>query len=89
MSGMARMIARSWTSRWVLPTAPISSPEYDATILTFAWLWATSIRIGSRARWVKKTVNEEVQGTNPTEASPAAAPTRFCSAIPIWKKRSG
>ena len=51
--------------------------------MTLAWLWATSIRMGSSARWVKKTVNDEVHGTNPTAASPAAAPTRFCSAMPI------
>ena len=63
MSGMARMIARSCTSRWVLPTAPMSRPEYDAAILTLAWLWATSIRIGSIARWVKKTVKDDVHGT--------------------------
>jgi hypothetical protein len=34
-------------------------------------------------------VNEDVQGTKPTDASPAATPTRFCSAIPSWKNWSG
>jgi hypothetical protein len=41
----------------------MSRPEYEPTILTFAWLCATSILMGSIARWVKKTANEEVHGT--------------------------
>src|SRR3972149_4922307 len=87
--GMARMMARSWTSWCVLPVRPVSNPEYDAPIFTLACVCATSMRTWSSARWVKKTANDESQGTYPTVARPAATPTMFCSAMPISRKRSG
>src|SRR3989304_1240937 len=87
--GMARMMARSWTSWCVLPGGPVSTPEYDAPIFTLECVCATSMRTWSSARWVKKTANDESQGTYPTVARPAATPTMFCSAMPISKKRSG
>src|SRR4029077_10668840 len=77
------------TSWCVLPVSPVISPAYAAPIFTFAWVWATSMRIGSMARWVKKTAKEESQGTKPSEAKPTATPTQFCSAIPICRNLSG
>src|SRR6266481_9611258 len=45
--------------------------------------------MGSIARWVKKTVKDESQGTKPSEAKPTATPTKFCSAIPICRNLAG
>src|SRR4028118_853614 len=43
----------------------------------------------AEARRGGKTEEGDANGTSPTSAMPAAAPSMSCSAMPIWKKRSG
>jgi len=43
----------------------------------------------SSALATAKQANVDTKGMNPTVAMPAATPSMFCSAMPIWKKRSG
>src|SRR6516164_9655392 len=65
--------------------------HYAAPILTSAWVWATNIRIGSMARCVKKTVKDESQGTNPSEAKPPQRQHRSARRSPfaeIWPDTS-
>src|SRR6478609_4723507 len=58
-------------------------------MLTLRFGSAASRHRKSYARRAANTEYVEANGTMPVSARPAAAPKSSCSAMPIWKKRSG
>jgi hypothetical protein len=53
--------------------------------LTFVLGWAMSTRTWSSGRTTANDTNVLMNGTRPMVASPAATPSMFCSAMPIWR----
>ena len=86
--GMPRRIAKSSVAWWLGPY-PVVSPGSPPTTLTLSAGSAMSRHRKSYARRVANTAYVDANGTNPTSAMPAAAPSSACSAMPIWKNRSG
>ena len=74
---------------WWLGPYPVVKPGRPPTTLTLSPGSAMSRHKKSYARRVANTEYVDANGTNPTSARPAAAPSRACSAMPIWKKRCG
>jgi hypothetical protein len=79
------MIDMSSTMMWLIPVWPVNRPAYPGVIFTLRPVWAMSTRIWSSGRTTANETNVLMNGTRPMVAIPAATPSMFCSAIPIWR----
>ncbi len=75
----------SSTTMWLIPVMPVNIPAYPGVILTLSPGWAISTRIWSSGRTTANDTKVLMNGIRPMVASPAATPSMFCSAIPIWR----
>ena len=84
---IARSAARSSTAIWDGPSSPIDTPACDPQRRRSARPIA-AMRIWSYAR-VRNAPNVAAKAIFPSACRPVCAPIIVCSAMYIWKKRSG
>src|SRR5713226_7308439 len=87
--GMDLMIAMSSTCWWDAPSGPTEIPPWEHTIFTFKFGYAMLFLIWSTDFPGTKMAYVPAYTTLPARARPAAIETRFCSAMPTLKNRSG